>query len=508
MRRTLTTGLLVGLTAVLAVQGCTLLTSFNECASDADCQATLGPRSTCEDRLCVVQSDIIGGTCQQTVGDVTAPKGLLIGVLLPLTGPEAGFGIPLRNAIELAWGNFEQISGIGDRPVGLLICDTEGVDDVALAAARHAVDVAKVTAIIGPDFSSQTIAIANQVTIPNDVLLVTPSGTAAAITNLNDKNLVWRTAPSDTAQAAALSLLVEDYIINVQNVALTESVVWLLTREDDPYSDGLQQGLIEGFPAELTNGANFHPSVYPDDWGDVWFAETALQLPPPDVVLVMGAAESWDIAEAIDDAFDTTPTFFFADAARNSEEASTSDPALEGRILGTAPQTIGDAGYVPYTTFRVKYQGDYDEDPNEFQFVANAYDAVHVVALAVAGGGGVSGPELAVGMGKLSAGEPITANSQDAQRGIRVLSQGETIDFQGASGRLDFDENGDPSPSAISLWCFSGGGVPEVGDLLATTGEFTPLGCAPDGNNPPNNMSADMGMDMGAADMSAADMTD
>lgn len=491
------------------VPSCTLLTDFNECSTSSDCVATLGARATCEDKLCVVPAEITGGTCTRTVGTVDSPRGLLIGVLLPLTGDEAGFGLPLLNAVELAWGNFDQIGGVGDRPIGLLICDTEGKDDVALEAGRHLVEVAKVGAIIGPDFSSQTIDVATQYAIPNDVLLVTPSGTAASITDLDDKNLVWRTAPSDTAQAAAIAQLVEHHVTQVQGKSLSEAVVWLLTRADDPYSDGLQQGLIEGFPAELTNSANFHPSVYPDDWSDTWFTATALGLPAPDVVLIMGAAESWDIAEAIDDAFDSTPTFFFPDAARNPDEASISNVALEGRILGTAPQAIGDIDYVPYTTFKVKYQGEYETDPNQFQFVANAYDALHVVALAAAGGGGVTGPELAVGMGKLSSGTPISANSQDAQKGIRLLAQGDTIDFQGASGRLDFDVNGDPSPSAIALWCFANGAVPEVGDLLATTGEFTPLDCSAAANNTtiPDMGTPDMGMaDIGIADTGSADM--
>ena len=487
---------IVGLAATHAA-GCSLLTSFDECKTDADCIANAGPRASCVAKICRLPAAITGGTCQETLGTVDAPKGLLVAVLLPLTGPEAGFGIPLANAVKLAWGNFDQIGGIGDRPLGLLICDTEGEDVPALAAARHAVDVAKVGAIIGPDFSSQTISIATQVTIPGDVLLVTPSGTAAAITNLDDNNLVWRTAPSDVAQADAIAQFVEHYITEVQGVAVGDSVVWLLTREGDPYSGGLQQGLIERFPSALTNGDNFHPSVYPSSWPE-WFTDTARALPPPDVVLLMGAAESWDIAEAIDDAFDSRPVFFFPDAARNAEEAAVSSAALEGRILGTAPRAVGDPDYTPYTLFRVKYQAEFSSDPDEFQFVANAYDALHVVALAAAGGGGVTGPELAVGMGKLSEGESIAANFQAAQRGIRLLAQGETIDFEGASGRLDFDENGDPSPSSIALWCFADGGVPEVGDLLAATGEFTPLTCS---TTPSNNMPADMG----AADMGAAD---
>ena len=492
---------ILGISLVMTVVGgCSLLTTFEDCSEDADCLSNFGPRAHCEDKLCVVptdRSELLGATCQETVGPVDDPGAFVVAILLPLTGDEAGFGLPLLDAVRLAWGNFDQIGGIGDRAFGLLICDTEGLDDVALAAARHAVDVGRVTAIIGPDFSSQTIDIAAQITVPNNVLLVTPSGTAPAITDIPDNNLVWRTAPSDTAQSAAIAELVVHRITGVQNVGLQDSVVWLLTREGDAYSDGLREGLIGAFPTELSNSPNLFPSAYPDNWDDSWYTQEVSQLPAPDIVVLMGAAESWDIAEQIDTDFGSETIFVFADAARNEDEAASSSPTLEGRILGTAPRTVGDPSYTPYTTFRVKYRGEYDEFPDGFQFVANAYDAVHVVALAVAGGGGISGPQLAAGMAKLSNGDSILANSTDAQKGIRLLSQGQTIDFEGASGRLDFDANGDPSASAIALWCFDDGKVPlvEAAPLLSTEGEFTPLDCTDLGA-----ANADPTADMGSSD--------
>lgn len=483
------------LASLVGLASCSLLTNFTDCQVDEDCAATFGPRALCVDKICEVPVSVTGGTCTEAVGPIDRPRAFVVGILLPLSGPEAGFGVPLMNAIRLAYENFDAIGGVGDRPLALLVCDTEGVDDVALEAGRHAIEEAQVTAIIGPDFSSQTIDIATQYAIPNDVLLVTPSGTAATITSLDDKNLVWRTAPSDVAQAEALRLQIEHHITEVENKTFEQAVVWLLRRETDTYGIGLEEALLAGFPADLTGSPNFHASVYPTNWEDSWFSGTAQNLPEPDVVIILGAAEAWDIAEAADDLFDTEPTYFFVDAARNGEEASVTNEALEGRVLGTAPQNAGDLQYPPYTNFKVKYEARYDEDPTEFQFVANAYDALHVVALAAAGGG-ISGPELAEGMGKLSSGEPVTANSMGAQEGLMILREGDTIDFQGASGRLDFDDNGDPSASAIALWCFVDGAVPEAGELLDIAGTFTPLDCSGAGANNPNN-----GSDMGSTDM-------
>lgn len=499
--------------ALTFIVSCTLLTDFNECETDDECVEEYGPRATCAERICEVQADVSAVTtqhCPEVVGDLE-PETFLIAVLLPLSGPEAGFGIPLRNAIETALDNFNSIRVDENRNVALLMCDTRGENETASEAGRQAIEEARVSAIIGPDFSSQTIEIAQRYAIPNDVLMISPSATSVEITNLDDDNLVWRTAPSDETQSVALAQLVIEYLERSDDLT-DDAAIWVLYADDDAYGRGLQESLVELFPTELTDELTL--SSYPDQWED-WFLDTAQQLPAPDIAIILGAAESWDIAEAVDDHFDTGTIFFFADAARNPEEASVTGADLEGRILGTAPQNVGDPAYRPYTQFRLSYEADHDEDPDELQFVANAYDALHLVVLAAAGGGGITGPELAVGMARLSEGESVAANSQGASRAVSILRDGGTVDFEGASGRVDFDENGDPSPSKIVLWCFLQGGVPEAGDLLSIENEFTYRECgtevAPNNDLPDMGGEADMGMevDMGASDMGTqVDMDD
>jgi branched-chain amino acid transport system substrate-binding protein len=54
-----------------------------------------------------------------------------------------------------------------------------------------------------------TIRTTTDVTIPAGVLALSPSATSPAITGLNDRGLVWRTAPSDEIQAEALAKLLQ-----------------------------------------------------------------------------------------------------------------------------------------------------------------------------------------------------------------------------------------------------------------------------------------------------------
>jgi branched-chain amino acid transport system substrate-binding protein len=411
--------------------------------------------------------------------------------MLPLSGAEGADGRALLEAITLAQADFNGLSGVQNREIGLIICDTQGNDEVALEAGDHLVNTAGVEAIIGPNFSSQTVDVATEYAIPNDVLLVSPSATAVPISSLDDKGLVWRTTPSDALQAEAMGLLVSELINDKKAEQPAGEVVKLsvLARQDDVYAQGLRNSLPRFLPDEIVNGdedryfsANYQNSSAGQgtDYSGV-IAEVTVQRTDPDVVIILGFAEAWDIARLLDQEIGGQETLYvFADAGRVAEQAAdpTSD-SLEGRVLGTTPRG-GDNGYAPWSAFRIKYNSASEGSAENIQYVANAYDAVYAIALAAAGSG-FSGPEIADGMTELSQGEVVLATQEGAQQGMRLRSQGASIDLQGASGELDFDENGDPTVGAISFWCLRDRKVPEANEaLLNSSGEFRTQSCPPD----------------------------
>lgn len=492
-----------------AVAGCSLLVDFNECKSDADCASTGGK---CQEGICQqVATELLGGPCQESVGPVTASNAINFGVILPLSGDEAGVGIPMSNAVRIAQTDINSGGGILGRPLGLVFCDSQGLDDVALEAATHLVNTARVPAIVGPDFSRQTIDIATQLTIPNDVALVTPSGTAAAISTLTDKNLVWRTCPSDNLQGSALATYVNDFIANRVGKPADEVVVWSFHQEADTYGSGLQETLNQSLESTLVASDRYNARAYPAQWQE-WIVGQLTNLDEPDVVIILGASESWDIAEEIELRYPGKAMFFFADGAKNPGEAARTSPTLEGRIRGVAPQNIGGAGYTPFVNFATKYRSVYDTDPTELQFVANAYDALVVLAFGAAGGGSVTGLEIADGMTRISDanGQTIEGSQTNIQIGFQTLSNEGTIDYRGASGPLNFDMNGDPSNMPIALWCFIDGAVPEQGVIVSEEGVFNFIDCETAANNTPDNNTnneLDMGSDVGD-DMDTPDLAD
>jgi branched-chain amino acid transport system substrate-binding protein len=77
---------------------------------------------------------------------VAAPNEIVVGVILPLSGPGAGFGEPARNALALA---SEEINASNQIRVRLIIEDSKTEPRSAVAAFHRLSSVEKVDAVIG-----------------------------------------------------------------------------------------------------------------------------------------------------------------------------------------------------------------------------------------------------------------------------------------------------------------------------------------------------------------------
>ena len=470
--------------------GCSLTLDLEQCSDSSECA---GDQICSDDGLCAAPGeeiededpDLLGGPCQRLEGEPESNNAFLMGVVLQLSGSGAGFGTPMLESMMLATSDINGFGGVDGRRIGLVVCDTQGSNATARAAAEHLVNNAGVSAIIGFN-SSQTISVSQDITVPNNVLLMSPSATAQTISGLADNDLVFRTAPNDEFQAEAFAELLSHTLettLPAEGIAAPKLAI--MNRRDDSYAQGLSETIIPLLPASITSGgeSRFMVSNYtnsgvgePADYtGDV--AEVASQTTLPDVIAIMGSAEAWELISYFEDVFDHQPLYFGVDAMKNAQLAGQADSSLEGRIWGTGPRNVGDAGYQPYLTFRTKFQSELGDDPNNYQFVANAFDAVYALAFAAAAEG-FSGPELARGLRRLSEGPEITPRAAEAQQAVTSLLAGESISYLGASGPMFFDENGDPQPTPISLWCFQDASVPEEGEIFSEFREFTPLTCS------------------------------
>lgn len=130
-----------------------------------------------------------------------AGRTVKLGVLQPASGDLGSVGKPIMNAGELP---AIQLDGAD---LGFTFdaqtADTETDADAGVEAARSLVD-AGYPGICGAAASTTTLAAAEEVFVPNQVVSCSPASTSPAITGLEDDDYVYRTPPTDALQGEVL----------------------------------------------------------------------------------------------------------------------------------------------------------------------------------------------------------------------------------------------------------------------------------------------------------------
>ena len=139
-------------------------------------------------------------------GGTALAEDVKIGVVGGISGPIAALAPPMIDASKLAVAHVNEQGGLlGGNNLVAVIGDSSCSQQGGTDAANKAVNVEGVVAMVGPYCSGATLAAANSVTVPAGVVLVSPSATSPELTKLDDKDLVFRTAPSDSYQGQALA---------------------------------------------------------------------------------------------------------------------------------------------------------------------------------------------------------------------------------------------------------------------------------------------------------------
>ena len=120
-----------------------------------------------------------------------------IGGLFGITGPIASLVPPIVESAKLAVKQVNEQGGIGKGgKLEMIIADGGCNPQTAAAAAKKLVDVDKVLGIVGELCSGATLAAAQGSGIPAGVVMISPAATSPALTTLDDKDFVFRTASS------------------------------------------------------------------------------------------------------------------------------------------------------------------------------------------------------------------------------------------------------------------------------------------------------------------------
>jgi branched-chain amino acid transport system substrate-binding protein len=310
--------------------------------------------------------------------------------------------------------------GARGRRIALSHEDDQTNPDAAVRAARKLIDVDRVAAIMGTWASAVTTAVA-PLCWENRVALFTVSG-SDTITALPHQGFIFRTQPISRTQINRAA----DWLIGKG----ARRVFHLAAQS--PFAPGSQEVLSERMRA--AGGAVTGYIVYERDKTAFRSEVDQLMRSRSDTVLLNGYLPDVMILlrELYRAGFDGR-RFTFAYAANDRTLAGLPHEVTNGLVTFQPSPDLDSPAYRAVQRFT----GTQEPDPYSCQ----TYDHACLAILAAAAAGEGTGVAIRDAVRRISQGDGQKVTS--VGEGLRLLADGKTINFEGASGPCDFDEHGD-----------------------------------------------------------------
>ncbi|RLB42870.1 MAG: amino acid ABC transporter substrate-binding protein [Deltaproteobacteria bacterium] len=378
----------------------------------------------------------------------TMAQEIKVGTLLAHTGPLKEFGPNIQNGVVLA---AKQMAQAGFN-VKLIHEDSETSAIPATNAAKKLVEVDKVVAIIGALASGVTVPVAESVTCPNGVIMISPASTSPLITVLpadQGRDFLFRTCPSDALQGLVAGKFVATY-------NKTAAILYV----NNPYGQGLAENFKRAF--EKRHGKVIAMVPHDEKAAESYTAELKKALAgKPDRLCAYSYPEHAKVylKEAIE--FFHYKHFFFCDGTKSIDIVkAVGAKNVEGQY-GTAP---GTAGGEPYLIFSSDYRMEFGKLP-PLPFITNAYDAMAVIGLAAyktkLEGKPLTSKNIRDNLRFVANSPGEIVKPGEFKKAFELLKAGKDINYEGAAGSVDFDKNGDVV-TPVEIWKYHNGKIVTV----------------------------------------------
>lgn len=369
------------------------------------------------------------------------PDGVLtIGVLLPRTGTGAALGEPLSEAIRGAVQAVNTAGGVAGNDVQLLVFDEASPTSVDDLLGESSID-----AVIGPLSSRNALAMLPTITDAG-VAACSPMATSIALTDMPDNGLFFRTVPSDALQARLLAREVNRTGLGAAALVYTDDVY------GRPFATAVRAAL-DGQEVQIMSELAYRPDD--DDFSD---EAAAIVAAAPPVVALIGDAESGGrMVAAILAAEGDTPLIVANDAVRVADFGTRVDAeALSERVSGVSVSAFsGSANLEPMLP----------SDVASAAFAAAAVDCVNLLALGATAGDTPDDPAViaAQAMALSVGGVPC----QSFTECLEAMESGLEVDYNGPTGQITLDVNGDVTRAWFDLYRFDESGNDETDDVVS-----------------------------------------
>lgn len=352
-----------------------------------------------------------------------------IGMVDSLTGSLADFGERNQRAKELALEHVNEI-GVGGQELEIIVEDSESESQPGVSAAQKLVNQDNVPFVIGAVGSGVSLSIYESVIEGTDVVQLSQNSTGLGLTDFPG---LLRMSPSGRTQSVALADIISED--GYDEVAVTYI--------NDEFGESLYDAFEEAYEGEI---------VYDS-------AHDGEQASYDSLVSQMGGsdAEAWlcityqqEFATIVNDMYSGgyEPQLYGADSNRgDSVLENTPEGSMDGMKLvePAAPEDQDN-----YQEFADAFEAEHGEAPTAWS--AFTYDCVVTAALSIEAADEFSGEALGDVVRDVTRPEGEEVFSYEEAH--EILADGgsaDDIDYQGVSGPIDFDENGDPRGSLVVM---------------------------------------------------------
>ena len=371
-----------------------------------------------------------------------------IGAVLPTS---VDWGRPIAATTQFAVELFNDAGGVKGCKVEMTLRDSQVDPKVGVDAAKALVDLEKVPVLLGAVSSGVSMPILTSVTVPSKVMQMSCCSASTAFTGVAEEgktNGLWfRTYATTRTQSAVAALLVRDrgyknVVIFFKNDDWGQDVGRLLK------ADLEKMGVEVPVAIAITDGQSSYRSE----------ATEALKAKPDAIYLALYPAEGALV----------TREWISLGGTRKMVVANSlkSDEYRDGVGLQYLGETIGHDSAQPRTAsaddFVALYEEEFGSEPSG-PGLPNAFDATMIALLAMEAADESTGPAIAAAVPRVTdpAGEPIFPSAEGIKKAKEQLSAGKTISYQGGTGPVRFDANGDVSAPAVA-WTFDEAGTQEI----------------------------------------------
>ncbi|MDQ0077053.1 ABC transporter substrate-binding protein [Arthrobacter oryzae] len=383
------------------------------------------------------------GNARVDTADAGGDGTLRIGLILDNTGKQSFLNASQLAAAKLAVEEINAAGGHKGRPVELLPAEI-GEDTIARAKELVA---AKADVVIGPTDSSRAPG-AIDVLARAKVAMISPANSAHGLSRYRSGGYYFRTSAADVAQAPVLVKLAKD------GGARTLTVV----HEEGSYGKDVSVAVAAAAKAAglgIVADAEFAP-------GQTQQAAAATKAAGPDaVILVARSGAQGAIAELNNEGL-AGKKLVLSDGAINQYGSALGSNALDG-ARGILP------GVFPSAHFQAELVA-VDPALQDMTFAAETYDAVNLAAIAAAAAQDDAGSSIAAKLISVSggsaksggtvpsaaAGAPADAASvcKNYRECVDAIKAGKPADYDGESGRVGFDDNGDVTSANYMVFTY------------------------------------------------------